>query len=69
MNLKKEYSSVEIIFLNYGLWNILGKGDRNWYNNWCLGNFNFKIGIVVENMFDLFGKLVDEIEELFFDIN
>lgn len=69
LNLKKEYSSVEIIFLNHGLRNILEKGDRNWYNNWCLGNLNFKIGIVAENMFDLFGKLVDETEELSSDIN
>lgn len=69
LNLKKDYSSVEIIFLNRGLRNLLDKGNRNWYNNWCLGNLNFKIGIVAENIFDLFGKLVDETEELSSDIN
>lgn len=69
LNLKKDYSSVEIIFLNHGLRNLLEKGNRNWYNNWCLGNLNFKIGIVAENIFDLFGKLVDETEELSSDIN
>lgn len=45
------------------------KGNRNWYNNWCIGNLNFKIGIVAEKIFDLFGKLVDETEELSSDIN
>lgn len=67
--MKKDYSSVEIIFLNHGLRNLLEKGNRNWYNNWCIGNLNFKIGIVAEKIFDLFGKLVDETEELSSDIN
>lgn len=44
------------------------KENRNWSNDLCLENLNFRIGIVNENLLDLFGNLVDETEELSSDV-
>lgn len=66
--MKKDYNSVEIIFLGHGLQNLLDKKNKNWSNDRCLRNLNLSIGIVNEDLFDLFGKFVDETEELSTDV-
>lgn len=56
LNLKKDYNTMEIIFLNHGLRNLMAKENRNCSYNWCFGNLNFRIDIVAEDLLNYLGN-------------
>lgn len=63
-----ECEVIKIFFLNYGLRNFIIDKNVRRFDVQNKGNLDFRIGSGFDNLFDLFGKLIDEIEEMFFDI-
>lgn len=56
--------SIKLLFLNHGLKNILTSKGKNPPDIQSLDNFEFRIGMANDGLFELFGYLVDRTEEL-----
>lgn len=59
-----EYDGIQIFLLNHGLMNLISDKNARRYGIQILENQDFRIGMASDNLFDLFGKLLDETEEM-----
>lgn len=68
IDMEIERESIQIFLLNHGFRNLISDKITRRSGVQSLENQDFRIGIVFENVFDLFGKLIDETEETSSDI-
>lgn len=59
-----ECEGIQIFLLNHGLRNLISDKNARRSGVQNLGNLDFRKGTVSDNLFDLFGKLIDETEEM-----
>lgn len=59
-----ECEGIQIFLLNHGLRNLISDKNARRSGVKNLGNLDFRKGTVSDNLFDLFGKLIDKTEEM-----
>lgn len=59
-----ECGGIQIFLLNHGLRNLITDKNATRSSVQNLGNLDFRIGMACDKVFDLFGKLFDETEEM-----